>query len=341
LRRKLKRDMNISRNRTFTLIAIITGILLWHIYKKYGANLYVEEVKDFASIFTSIVLEAIPFIILGSLVSAIIQTCISEELITKIIPKASILGYLGAALIGLVFPICECGIVPVTRRLIKKGVPVGVGITFMLSVPIVNPVVIMSTYYAFYDKRAMVMLRIVGGFVAAILIGIIVNALEKDKRYLIKDFIDNGDYCNCGCNNLYLGNQNKLITIIEHANREFLDIMGYLIFGAFISSAFQVVVSYGGFNFISNNKIFGIIIMMFLGFFLSLCSEADAFVGKSFLGNYSFSGVLAFLLLGPMLDLKNLIMIIGTFKKSFVLKLSLITVSIVFLISFLFMICGI
>lgn len=333
--------MNISRSRTFTFMIMIAAILLWHIYKKYGINLYIEEVGDFASIFTSIVLEAIPFIILGSLVSAIIQTCISEELIARIIPKTSIWGYFGAALIGLIFPVCECGIVPVTRRLMKKGLPVGFGVTFMLAVPIINPVVIMSTYYAFYDKQAMVILRITGGFAAAILIGIIVSALEKDKQSLIRDFLDNGNYCNCGCDNLYSGNQNKLLSIIEHANREFLDIMGYLIFGAFISSVFQVVIAYGRINFISDNKIFGIIVMMLLGFFLSLCSEADAFVGRSFLGNYSFSGVLAFLILGPMLDLKNLIMILGAFKKSFVIKFSVVTVCIVFLISFLFMMCGI
>lgn len=331
--------MNGCRSKIFAFFVMIIAVLLWYIYKKYGTNLCIDEIGDFASIFTSIVLEAIPFIILGSLISAIIQTCISEKLIAKIIPKTNIMGYFGAALIGLVFPVCECAIVPVTRRLIKKGVPVGFGVTFMLAVPIINPVVIMSTYYAFYDKQSMVVLRMTAGFVAAVLIGIIVNALEKDKQSLIKDFIDNGNYCNCGCNN-YLVNQNKLIAIIEHMNKEFLDIMGYLILGAFISSMFQVVVAHGGINFISDNKIFGIIVMMFLGFFLSLCSEVDAFVGKSFLANYSFSGVLAFLILGPMLDLKNLIMIIGAFKKSFVLKLSITTISIVFIISFLFMICG-
>jgi uncharacterized membrane protein YraQ (UPF0718 family) len=219
-------------------------------------------------------------------------------------------------------------------------VPVGFGVTFMLSVPIINPVVIMSTYYAFYDKKVMVLLRIVGGFIAAILIGMIVNALEKNKQGLIIDFSENDNYCNCGCNS-YLENQNKIKAIIEHTNREFLDIMGYLIFGTFISSIFQVAVSHGEINFISDNKIFGIIVMMLLGFFLSLCSEVDAFIGRSFLANYSFSGVAAFLILGPMLDLKNLIMIIGAFKKSFVLKLSISTVSVVFIISFLFMISGI
>ena len=329
---------NYSRRLTFFTMGLIIVIML--IYKKNAININIEEIGDFASIFTSIVLEAIPFIIIGSFISAIIQIFISEEIIAKLIPDVNILGYFGAALIGLIFPVCECAIIPITRRLIKKGVPIGFGVTFMLAVPIINPVVIMSTYYAFYDKQSMVVIRIVGGFVAAILIGIIVNALEENKHAIILDSVENDNYCDCGCNDIFQ-NQSKFKAIFEHTNREFLDIMGYLIFGAFISSGFQVLASHGGFNFISDNKILVIIFMMFLGFALSLCSEADAFVARSFLANYSFSGVAAFLILGPMLDLKNLIMLSGTFKKSFVFKLSLTTISVVFIISCLFMICGI
>jgi len=327
-----------SRILAFFTLSVI--ILLLFIYEKYGIIINIEEIGDFASIFTSIVLEAIPFIILGSFISAIIQICISEEFLTKLIPRASILGYIGAALIGLIFPVCECAIVPITRRLMKKGLPVGVGVTFMLAVPIINPVVIMSTYYAFYDKQAMVVLRTVGGFVAAILIGIIVNALEENKHSIILETIENDNYCNCGCNASF-ENQSKFKAIFEHTNREFLDIIGYLVFGAFISSGFQVVASHGGFDFISDNRVLVIIFMMFLGFSLSLCSEADAFVGKSFLANYSFSGVAAFLILGPMLDIKNLMMLSGAFKKSFVFKLVITTISVVFVISCLFMLCGI
>lgn len=332
--------MKNCNSKVLVFLMISVTVIIIYIFNKYDSSLCMKEMGDFASIFTSIVLEAMPFIVIGALVSAIIQTCVSEEFIARIIPNTDILGYFGAALIGLVFPVCECAIVPITRRLIKKGVPIGLGVTFMLAVPIINPVVIMSTYYAFYDKQAMVLLRIVGGFIGSILIGIIVSALEKkNKRSIVLDFIENDTYCNCGCN-YYIESQNKFKAVIQHANREFLDIMGYLIFGAFISSIFQIVVSNGNITFISNNKILGIIIMMLLGFFLSLCSEVDAFVGRSFLVNYSLSGVAAFLILGPMLDLKNFIMLIGTFKKSFVLKLSVTTISIVFLISFLFMICG-
>ncbi|MCE5220565.1 MAG: permease [Clostridium sp.] len=332
--------MNHRNSRIITFFTLSVILLLLYIYKKYEINLNIEKIGDFASIFTSIVLEAVPFIILGSFISAIIQTCISEEIITKLIPNVSILGYIGAALVGLIFPVCECAIVPITRRLMKKGLPVGVGVTFMLAVPIINPVVIMSTYYAFYDKQAMVILRTTGGFVAAILIGMIVNALQENKQCIISDSIENDNYCNCGCNASF-ENQSKFKAIFDHTNREFLDIMGYLIFGAFISSVFQVVASHGGFNFISDNKILVIIFMMFLGFVLSLCSEADAFVGRSFLANYSFSGVTAFLILGPMLDLKNLMILSGTFKKNFVFKLVITTISVVFIISCLFMICGI
>jgi uncharacterized membrane protein YraQ (UPF0718 family) len=327
-----------SRKVAFTAMSGIALAIL--IYKKNVLHLNIEDIGDFASIFTSIVLEAIPFIIIGSFVSGIIQIFVSEEIIAKVIPSVSILGYFEAALIGLIFPVCECAIIPITRRLIKKGVPLGFGVTFMLAVPIINPVVIMSTYYAFYDKQAMVILRTVGGFVAAILIGIIVNSLVENKKGIILDSVANDNFCNCGCND-FLGNKNKFRALFDHTNREFLDIIRYLIFGAFISSGFQVIASHGGFNFISNNKIVVIIFMMFLGFVLSLCSEADAFVGKSFLVNYSFSGVAAFLILGPMLDLKNLIMLYGAFKKSFVIKLVIVTISVVFIISWLFVICGI
>lgn len=331
--------MNKGYRRILTFFSLIAIIVLLYLCKKYAININKEEIGDFASIFTSIVIEAIPFIIIGSFISAIIQICISEEFITKFIPNESLLGYLCVALIGLIFPVCECAIVPITRRLIKKGMPIGIGVTFMLAVPIINPIVIMSTYYAFYDNQIMVLLRTVGGFVGAILIGMIVNALSNNKSSISLDYNESDNYCNCGCN-IPFENQSKLKAIFGHANREFLDIIGYLIFGAFISSIFQVIESHGGFNFISNNKIFMILLMMLLGFLLSLCSEADAFVGRSFLANYSFSGVTAFLILGPMLDLKNLIMIFGAFKKSFALKLSISTISVVFIISLIFMLCG-
>lgn len=330
-----------SKNKILAFAALSGMIfLLVLIFQRIIETLDIKQLGDFANIFISIVLEAMPFIILGSFISAIIQIFISEERIVKLIPRINIFGYFGAALIGLIFPVCECAIVPITRSLIKKGMPIGMGITLMLSVPIINPVVIMSTYYAFYDKQVMVLLRVVGGFVAAILIGIIVNLLKGNNDNVILNKAEDNYYCSCGCNN-FINKENKLKAVFEHTNREFLNIMGYLIFGAFISSGFQVIQEQGGLNYIFDNKFLNIIFMMFLGFALSLCSEADAFVGRTFLEAYSFSGVAAFLLLGPMLDFKNLIILLGAFKKNFVFKLAIVTISIVFIISSMFYICGI
>lgn len=321
---------------------IIAGIIICLSYacKAVGVDNVLKEIGNFSIIFTSIILDSIPFIIIGSIVSAIIQLFISEEFIERIIPKSNVLGYIGAALIGLIFPVCECAIVPITRRLIRKGVPVGLGVTFMLSVPIVNPVVIMSTYYAFYDRQSMVFVRTIGGFACAIIIGIIVNELQGNEECLSSDYVGDDNYCSCGCNSIVNSN-NKLIALIEHTNREFLDITRYLILGAFLSSLFQVVESKGGFSFITQNKVLAIVFMMFLGFALSLCSEADAFVGKSFLETYSFSGVTGFLLIGPMLDLKNFIMLTGGFRKEFISKLSFVTLGVVFIVSCMFMMCGV
>lgn len=324
-------------------IFLIGGFILVTAYmcKKYDIDLNIHEIGDFATIFTSIILDAIPFIIIGSFISAFIQIFVSQDVIEKMIPKSPILGYVGAALIGLIFPVCECAIVPITRRLISKGVPVGLGITFMLAVPIVNPVVIMSTYYAFYDKPSMVLVRTVGGFVCAIIIGIIMDILSKEEKGIFSGSVDFKNLCNCGCMAVVEEGSSRIIALIEHTNRELLDIARYLILGAFLSSAFQVVASHRGLEFISGNKVLVIVFMMFLGFALSLCSEADAFVGKTFYSTYSFSSIAAFLLIGPMLDLKNLIMLSGAFRKQFVSKLSFVTMGVVFIVSCLLMICGI
>ena len=298
---------------------------------------YKDLIGDFSTIFTSIILEGIPFILLGSFISALIQIYVPNEKITELIPEGNIFGYFVGALAGLIFPICECAIIPITRGLIKKGLPVGIGITFMLAVPIVNPVVIMSTYYAFYDRPGMVIARTAGGFACAIIIGMLSQNFTTNNKVLKNDIKEEDYYCDCGCNYVIPG-ESKIKSLINHTNREFLDIVRYLILGAFISSIFQTAQSIGYFNFMEGNSILQIIFMMLLGFLLSLCSEADAFVGRTFLNQYSFASVAGFLLIGPMLDMKNLIMLCGTFNKKFLIKFSLTIVITVFVTCIMFMI---
>ena len=285
--------------------------------------------------YLGIIIEAVPFLLIGAVISAFIQMYITEELINKIIRKNKFLSYIIASLSGIFLPICECAIVPISKSLIKKGLPISLGITFMLAVPIVNPVVIMSTYYAFPNDINIVIIRILGGIIGAIVTGIIIGKLynKQSKITILKDDINTG-YCSC-CNlntNYYVSGRDKIKALILNASNEFLNISVYFIIGAFISSIFIVLIGDKYLSGLKLTSVNGILIMMLLGFALSLCSEADAFIAKGFLSNVGVEGVIAFLILGPMMDLKNFILTLGLFKRKFVLTLT----SIIFIVVLIF-----
>lgn len=293
------------------------------------------DFREWSTSFVEIILEGLPFILIGAIASAIIQLFTTEEIIKKIIPKNKFIAVIIASLAGLVMPICECAIIPITKSLIKKKVPIGIAITFMLSVPIVNPIVILSTFYAFNDFK-IVIIRLVGGIVTAILVGFIVDSLSINKNILISRNTY-GDLCDCGCMATdYFKKKSKLRLCIEHANKEFINIFKYYIFGAFLSSAFMTIIDKDMLKDLGSRKMLSIIIMMVLAFLLSLCSEADAFIAKGFLEHFSIPAISAFLILGPMMDLKNTIILGSYFKKSFIFKLITIIILVVIIMTLSF-----
>ncbi len=298
-------------------------------------------IDKFFLIFSSLLLEAIPFILIGSIISALIQMFISEEFIRKIIPKNIFLALFITAFSGIIFPVCECAIIPIGRRLIKKGVPLPVAVTFMLSVPIVNPIVIMSTYYAFSSKPIIFFMRIMFGIVNSIVIGYLIHINYKNRPSQIRENINTNAYiCNCGCEDLNFNNYSKIRVLLNHTKVEFFSVLKYLVLGAFISSLFKITVKGELITYFSQNIILSVVIMIILAFVLSVCSEADAFIASAFTLSFTSGSVIAFLVLGPMLDIKNILMLIGNFKKEFVLKLSIYIVLVTFVSSTLFNILG-
>lgn len=278
------------------------------------------DFREWSTSFVEIILEGLPFILIGAIASAVIQLFTTEEIIKKVIPKNKFIAVIIASLAGLFMPICECAIIPITKSLIKKKVPIGIAIIFMLSVPIVNPIVILSTLYAFNNFK-IVIIRLIGGIITAITVGLIVEALSGNKNILISRNTY-GDLCDCGCMVTdYFKKKSKLRLCIEHANKEFINIFKYYIFGAFLSSAFITIINKDMLNNLGSRKMLSIIIMMILAFLLSLCSEADAFIAKGFLEHFNIPAISAFLILGPMMDLKNAIIVGSYFKKSFTFKL--------------------
>lgn len=304
--------------------------------------------EGFLLIFLSIILEAIPFVMIGALISSLIHLFVSEETIARIIPKSKILGLVAGSLMGIVFPVCECAIVPIVKRLIKKGVPIDIAITFMLAVPIVNPVVLASTYYAFGNDMNMLMLRGVGGLVGAIAVGALVGRYagsqdvlkDEIKKVKVKRVHKHDIGCACGCQSAKrsLKRPNKrqekqgfwssLQGIMLHTSRELYSVGRFLIAGAFLSAMMQTFVPRDMILSIGNNDISSILVMMAMAFILSLCSEADAFIARTFAAEFTTGSIVAFLVLGPMIDIKNTLMLSSGFKTKFIMKL-IITISLI------------
>ncbi|NTU27543.1 permease [Bacillus tequilensis] len=265
------------------------------------------------SIFISILIEAIPFILIGVILSGIIQMFVSEEMIARIMPKNRFLAVLFGALAGILFPACECGIIPITRRLLLKGVPLHAGVAFMLTAPIINPIVLFSTFIAFGNRWSAVFYR--GGLALAVsvIIGIILSYQFKDNQLLKPD--------EPGHHHHHHTLLQKLGGTLRHAIDEFFSVGKYLIIGAFIAAAMQTYVKTSTLLAIGQNDVSSSLVMMGLAFVLSLCSEVDAFIASSFSSTFSLGSLIAFLVFGAMVDIKNLLMMLAAFKKRFVFLL--------------------
>ena len=281
---------------------------------------------NIAVVFMSIFFESLPFLLLGSIISAIIEYFVSDETFEKIIPQNIVLASLTGVFMGFFIPACDCAVIPISKRLIKKGVPINVAISFMLSSPIINPVVLLSTYYAFYriDKQIF-FLRLIFGIVISLIIGIIMGLLFKDK--VTKD----NDNEECSCHH-HEEKENSLTHILKHTSSDLFDVVKYLMIGALIASLCQVLMPKSAINLFSNNKILSIIVLMIFAYLISLCSTSDSFIGKSLLSTFGRTSILAYLLLGPMIDIKNTVVLLGNYKTKFVTSL----ISLIFIVIFVF-----
>ncbi len=312
---------------------LLVFLLLFFNTEKIKGSITLSNLPDSMvnvnTIFISIIIEAFPFILLGVFVSALIQIYVSEDTIQRYLPKNAIAALLPAAILGAIFPICECAIVPVVRRLIKKGMPLHVGVVFLVGAPILNPVVFASTFYAFRSNPTVLYSRMGLAFLLSILIGAIIFVIfrkQKDQLKWSKEEL--------------IGNQTIQMPVTKKANRvkqtmyhaadEFFMMGKYLIAGAFIAALFQTFLDRSILQALGSNEYSATFVMMAFAYVLSLCSEADAFVAASFANNFTTSSIIAFLVYGPMLDLKNTIMLLAFFKTKFVLVFMVTVTFVVF-----------
>jgi uncharacterized membrane protein YraQ (UPF0718 family) len=299
-------------------------------------NLSQTPINTIINVFLGIMLQAVPFLLIGVLISSAIQVFISQETIERKFPKTLGLGMLVAILGGFCLPVCDCASIPIFRSLVRKGVPMPVAITFMTATPVINPVVILSTYYAFNSDLKIVAARVGLGILSAVLIGLWF-AVRPSKGKVLANGLDTL-MCSCGC---YEGAENvttvigKLGLFVRHSQAEFFNVGKYLMIGAFVAAVFQTTITKVFTVQGSAGFVVLLLIMMAMAFFLSLCSSSDAVVARSFASRFPLGAIMGFLVFGPMMDIKNVIMLSSGFSKRFIVKLLIVAFSVSFLVVFL------
>ncbi|MDD3393133.1 MAG: permease [Anaerotignum sp.] len=288
--------------------------------------------EGFFMIFISILMQTFPFMLVGMFVSSIIQVFLSNDAVVKLFPKKFGLGFITAMFGGLLLPVCECAIVPVMARLVKKGVALPIAVTFMLSAPIINPIVIVSTLYAFPGHPEITIFRIYFGLVIALAVGIVLMLFPETNTVLL----EKADMFTCDC--IYCSTQpngrqgfrEKLRLMFLHTGEEFFSAGKYLVLGAFLTGLIQVAVPKDIFLGLWGKDGLALAVMMATAFLFSVCSTSDAFIARSFWNSFSTSSIMGFLVFGPMMDIKNLFMLFASFRKTFVIKLVLIIIAVAF-----------
>ena len=312
----------------WTFYAITAGI--WISIVPLISQHGVPLLKAF-TIFMGVFLQAIPFLILGVLLSSAIQIYISEKWISEIFPHKTAAAMLCGIFAGFFLPVCDCASIPVFKSLVKKGVPLPAAICFMTASPVINPVVILSTYYAYNGSIKAVLCRCITGMICAFLIGLSFVA-KKPENYFKAD-TEMGNFCTCGCyvSGTASGGRNKKFwQFCIHARTEFYTVAKYLLAGIGISTFFQMLNLAKAGTAGSKWMPVSVLVMMLLAFLLSLCSSSDAVVARSITGTTNFIPALGFLVFGPMMDIKNVIMLHSYFKKKFIVRLTVTTIAICF-----------
>lgn len=300
-----------------------------------------EIIKNISIVFMSIFLESLPFLLLGALISAIIETFVSNDTLAKLIPKNKVLGSIVGVLLGFFLPACDCAVIPVSKRLIKKKVPLNVAVSFMLASPIINPVVLLSTYYAFYKTNPEIFwYRLLFGILIALIIGIIIGIVFGNKEVIqsgIEEDEHDHDHC-CSCceherAHKHHHKDSKLVSIFKHTAIDMFEVVKFLMFGALIASLVQVLLPRGVLVMFNDNQAIAIIALMLFAYLISLCSTSDSFVGKSLMASFPESAIIGYLLLGPMIDIKNTVVLLGNYNKKFVATLIGLIIAIIFIFS--------
>ena len=262
------------------------------------------RLNEFAVIFVSIVLQSLPFLLIGVFASGFVQQYLSEQTVARWLPRKRLPVVLLSSVFGFVAPVCDCGVIPLARRLNAKGVPAYAAITFILAAPVVNPVVLLSTAFAFQGSAKIVGLRLAMTLSVAIVVGLAASVLFPGAPSLAPagapirgGGLDEDAPPPAAARGARV--------LVRYATAEFFDVIFFIILGALFTAATQTLVPRGDLTTIGSNPTLSVLALMPVATLLSICSEADAFVARAFASTFSVGAILAFMTIGQIIDLRN------------------------------------
>jgi uncharacterized protein len=319
-----------------------------------------EQLNNAFTLFLSLLVEAIPFLLLGVVLSSVLLIFIDERWLMARLPTHPVLGAFAGSCIGFLFPVCECGNVPVARRLIMQGVPMPVAIGFLLAAPTVNPIVIWSTWIAFHDRPEIVVLRVVFSLLIATIVGWIFS-VQQDVKLILQpaialgmirsqpkvstgsSLLDGGDFMlgSSGAASIRMTQammqppqksiRANVNLVLDNIVQELRELGGVLVLGSAVAAAIQTLTPRELIVSLGEGPILSIIVMMILAGSISICSTVDSFFALSFAATFTSGSLLAFLVFGPMFDLKSIGLMLSIFKPKAIFYIFAIATQLTFL----------
>jgi uncharacterized membrane protein YraQ (UPF0718 family) len=292
---------------------VLIGVLAVVLFSILPLSLFLElgpKLNLFATVFLGIFIEALPYLLIGTLISGLVEVFVDRDQIARLIPKRSSAAAVTGALMGLVFPVCECGVIPLTRRLFHKGLPLSAGIAFLLAAPVLNPIVIISTAAAF-GWGAMLLWRVGFTLLIAIVIGLVFSIEKKPLNVLLGPVVVPHEHEHKTASSFIEKVKQALVICAD----EFFEMGRYLIFGALLAAILQTFIPQKTLLSVGSGPVLSVLVMQLLAVILSICSTVDAFVALGFAGTFSFGSLLSFLVFGPMVDIKSVFMYLQVFRR--------------------------
>jgi uncharacterized membrane protein YraQ (UPF0718 family) len=288
----------------------------------------VSQFVNFTTVFLGIFIEAVPFLLMGTFASGLVEVFVRREDLMALIPRSRFLAPLIGGLMGFAFPVCECGVIPLTRRLYRKGLPLSAGIAFLLAAPIINPVVMASTFAA-YGFGVMLLARLGFGLLVALIVGLLFSMADSPTRVMLPEAMapimgGAGDSVPLVALEQRVPFQAQLKRALKIAGDEFFEMGRYLILGSLLAALMQTVVPQSMLLSVGSGPFTSVVAMQALAYVLSVCSTVDAFVSLAFINTFTTGSVLAFLVFGPMVDIKSTLMFLGVFRRKYVVYLVLL-----------------